>query len=390
MTPVMTPRITVLNVRNVYAYGGSDTALLGWCGAIDRTAFNAPLALFANADGAEQQTFDRAKQLGIETFLIPGGRRRRLWTSVRALVRLVREQRAHILHLHDVKSDLVGLIAARITGLPAIGSAYAWFGGTSLLRARIYERLDLSLLRRCEYVLAISDTVRQQSIDLGLPPAKVVTMFSGIDYDAFQVTIDRPAVRQALGAEPGDLLLGNIARLFPEKDQSTLLRAMPSILRELPQARLVIVGDGPLLAALREEADRLSVSARVTFAGFRRDLAEVLQALDLQVHSSIKEGLPVAVCSGMAAGLPVVSTDIDGVAEVITPGVTGMLVPPGDPAGLADAIVTVLKDPGLARTIAANGQRRMRDEFRLSHVVGKLEGIYREVHRRAAGRRRRA
>src|SRR6188768_3174718 len=178
-------RITVVNVRNVYAYGGSDSALLGWCSAIDRSAFNAPLALFENADGAEETTLARARQMGIETFLIPGGRRKKLWASVRSLLRLVREQRADILHLHDVKSDLVGLIVSRLTGIPAIGSAYGWFGNNSLFRARIYEVLDLWLLGRCEYVLAISDTVRHESIERGLAPDKVVTMFSGIDYDSF-------------------------------------------------------------------------------------------------------------------------------------------------------------------------------------------------------------
>jgi glycosyltransferase involved in cell wall biosynthesis len=381
----MSRPITVINVRNVYAYGGSDAALLGWAGALDRSAFVPLLALFANADGAEQPTLDRATALGLQTFLIPGGRRRRLWASTRYLVRLIREHRADVLHLHDVKSNLVGLVAARITGLPAIGAAYGWFGNTSLLRARVYEWLDLRLLRRCEYVLAISDTIREESVALGLPADKVVTMFSGIDYDSLQVTGDRAAVRRSLGGDDGDFLIGNIARLYPEKDQTTLLRAMPGVLAQYPHARLVIVGDGYLQRALQVEAEQLGVAARVSFAGFRNDLSQVLHALDLQVHSSIKEGMPVAVCSGLAAGLPIVSTNIGGVAEFIRHGVTGLLVPPRDARRLSEAILDVLRDRPTAAAMGLRAQRLMREEYRVERVVEKLERLYRDVCARSHG-----
>ena len=368
--------LTILNVRNVYAFGGSDTALIQWAQALDKSKFRPLLALFANGDDAERQTRERAEAAGIPTVSLPGGRRRRIWRSVRALAALARAERADLLHLHDVKSDLVGLIVARMTGLPVVGSAYAWFGTTSLFRARVYEWLDVWLLKRCAYVLAISETVRAQSIERGLDASRVVSMYSGIDFDAFQVTIDRPVVRASLGAAPDDLLVGNIARLFPEKDQATLLAAVAHVRATLPQVRLVIVGDGPLLDTLMAQARALGIEDRVTFAGFRDDLPAVLQALDLQVHSSIKEGLPVAVCAGLAAGLPVVSTDIDGVAELIRDGDTGALVPPGDAHRLAVAMQYWLQHREAAQALGARARQQMHDEFRLEAVVGRLEFVY--------------
>jgi glycosyltransferase involved in cell wall biosynthesis len=375
-------RINVLNVRNVYAYGGSDTALLGWCKAIDRATFDVSVALFDNGDGAEAYALSSARALGLKTFQIPGGRRRRLWASVRTLIGMLREQRIHILHLHDVKSDLLGLVAARIVGVPVVGSAYAWFEDTSFFRARVYEWLDVRLLRRCEFVLAISEKVRQQTIARGIPAARVVTMFSGIDVQAFDVTVDREAARDSLGIAAGDLAIGNIARLFPEKGQEYLIGAMPRVLERVPAARLVMVGEGPLLDQLRAQAARLGLESRVTFVGFRRDLPQVLKALDLQVHSSLKEGLPVAVCSGMAAGLPVISTDIDGVSEVMTAGETGLLVPAADAGALADAMIALLEDPSRMQRLGAAARRTMHQRFRLEHVVRTLEDVYQNVYAR--------
>jgi L-malate glycosyltransferase len=374
----------------VYAYGGSDTALLGWCKTLDRSTFDVSLALFDNGDDAEAHALASANAMGLRTFLIPGGRRKRLWSSVRRIVEMLRDQHIHILHLHDVKSDLLGLAAARIVGVPVIGSAYAWFEDTSLFRARVYEWLDVRLLRRCEFVLAISERVRQQTIARGIPASRVITMFSGIDVHAFDVTVDRAAVRASLAIAENDLAIGNIARLFPEKGQEHLIAAMPRVLERFPHARLVMVGEGPLLETLQAQVRRLGLAPRVTFVGFRRDLPQVLRALDLQVHSSLKEGLPVAVCSGMAAGLPVISTDIDGVSEVLTSGETGLLTPAADAGALADAMIALLADPDRARRLGVAARQLMHDRFRLEHVVQTLERVYQNVYAQHYPRERRA
>jgi glycosyltransferase involved in cell wall biosynthesis len=144
---------------------------------------------------------------------------------------------------------------------------------------------------------------------------------------------------------------------------------------------------------LRARCQRLGISERVTVVGFRTDLADILRIFDLQVHSSFKEGLPIAVCSGMAAGRPLISTDIDGVAEVVHHGRSGLLVPPGDVDAFVASMTELLCDRERAATLGANARCQMRDTFRLETVVKSLEQVYQTVYaesqagvmRRAAG-----
>jgi len=165
--------------------------LLNWCGHIDRKRFQFSIVCFANPEGAESCLLGPASQLRVQTFRIPWGRRKRLFSAVNSLVRIIREHPASILHSHDAKSDVVAWLAHMRTRIPVVGAAYAWFGGRSVLRNRLYEWLDARLLKRFHTVVAVSESLRAESIAQGLDPERLALVRTGVDFDSLQRNPDR-------------------------------------------------------------------------------------------------------------------------------------------------------------------------------------------------------
>jgi glycosyltransferase involved in cell wall biosynthesis len=173
--------------------------------------------------------------------------------------------------------------------------------------------------------------------------------------------------------------VGNVAHLADHKGQRYLVEAVPEVLRSVPRARFVIVGEGELEGDLRARAAALGLGARLLFTGFRTDVPAVLDALDLFVMPSHLEGLGTAVLDALAAGKPVVAAAAGGIPEIVEDGRHGLLVPPRDPGRLARAIVRLLQNPELASQLATEGLRRVRESFSVDAMVAGNLAVYREV-----------
>jgi glycosyltransferase involved in cell wall biosynthesis len=170
-----------------------------------------------------------------------------------------------------------------------------------------------------------------------------------------------------------------VGRLSPEKDVATLLRATAIVVRREPSFRLLIAGDGPCAAELRDLAGALGVRGRVEFLGEVRDVPGLLRRAGVFVLPSLSEGLALTVLEAMACGLPVVATKVGGTSEAVLEGETGLLVPAGDPRALADALLRVCRDATLARTLGAAGRARAHQHFDARVMVQRYESLYNEV-----------
>ena len=171
----------------------------------------------------------------------------------------------------------------------------------------------------------------------------------------------------------------NVGALVAHKGQRHLIDAMPMVLREVPDAHLVIFGEGELRAPLERQIKHLSLEKRVLLPGFREDVLSLMKSSDLFVMSSITEGLGSAVLDAMAMGLAVVGTQAGGIPEVVVPGETGELVAPGDAQTLAAAIVKLLKDPALRRAYGEAGRQRVASQFDVEHLVDGTLSAYRQL-----------
>lgn len=207
----------------------------------------------------------------------------------------------------------------------------------------------------------------------GVSAERLIVIPDLVDCTHYQPTAVPPAP-----LDPGPTIV-SVGRLTQEKGHRLLVEAMPRVLREVPEARLALCGQGPEEAALRARAGALGVAARVMFAGFAADVRPLLAAADVFAMPSLCEGLGVAALEAMAMGKPVVASDAGGLPEAVADGETGLVVPKGRVEPLAAALAALLSDPGRARQMGEAGRRRALERFDRPVVVGRLAALYQEL-----------
>ncbi|MFM8323068.1 MAG: glycosyltransferase, partial [Chloroflexota bacterium] len=232
------------------------------------------------------------------------------------MLRLVRREQPHIVHTHLFKSDFHGRLAARLAGVPVVVSTL--HNNDAWVSRPIFGRLYGATARFADRLIAVSEEVRQYQLQhTGVPAEKIIAIPNGVDVRRFAPQpAERQAVRQAFGVPEHAPLFGVIGRLKPQKDHAAFLQAAALVLQQLPEARFLVVGDGPLRADLEAQAAGLGLPPALTFAGLRQDMPAIYAALDVLVFSSRWEGLPVTLLEGMAASLPVAATAVDGITGV--------------------------------------------------------------------------
>ena len=291
------------------------------------------------------------------------------------LSRLVRRLAPDVLHAHDAHAVAVAALARRLAAPrrrpPLIASRRVDFH----LRHNPFSGWKY---RQVEAFICASGAIRDMLTADGVPPARSTVVHEGID-------VERIARAPALdlhgefGLPPGCPIAGNVAALVPHKGQRHLVDAAAALVREVPDVRVLIFGEGRLRGALARQIRDRQLQGRVVLAGFRSDVPSVLKALDLFVMSSVTEGLGTSVLDAMAAGLAVVATRAGGIPESVVDGRTGLLVPPGDAAALAGAAADLLRAPDTRRAFGAAGQRRVREKFSAERMVRDTAAVHAAV-----------
>lgn len=261
-------------------------------------------------------------------------------------VRLAKKLDAAIVQSHEYKSHTVAFFVSRVLGIPWIAFAHGWTRENR--KVEFFHSIDRLLLKRATQVVAVSPGLAEEVARLcgGREPEVIL---NGVDAGELKRELGGDALREKLGAGPGDILIGAVGRLSREKGQEVLLRAFAAARPHLPTGRLVIVGDGPDRAALEALAHSLGIAERTRFTGFQRATADYYEAMDLLVLPSLSEGLPNAVLEAMALGTPVLATRVGGVGEIITHGANGWLVEPGRPEAMGRRLAALGDRATLAR-----------------------------------------
>ncbi|MEY2517342.1 MAG: hypothetical protein QOJ89_4700 [bacterium] len=351
--------------------------------------------LVRGRESAEEGSMDDlALALGVPTTRLAGLRRdpgARDLTSVVALARLLRRDRPQIVHTHAAKGGTLGR-AATLLAYPRRRTRPVLvhtFHGHSLTGyfsphiARVYTAIERLLARRTDALVAVSPEVRDDLAALGVAPADSFTVIPlGFDLALFLDDGDRArrraVVRASWGADADDEVVTLVARLVPIKRVDRFL-AIAGELAARPRTRFVVVGDGELREQLQSSAAAHALGDRLRWAGFRRDIADVCVASDVVVLTSDNEGTPVSLIEAQAAAVPVVSTDVGGVAFAVRDGETGLLAPADDDAGFARAVSGLLDDPQLAQRLAAAGRAHARELFAIERLVDDVDDLYRRL-----------
>jgi glycosyltransferase involved in cell wall biosynthesis len=361
--------------------GGAEALAVPFARSVDPSAFKLSVASMIGASGVNA---DRLRAEGISVTDL-GARNLRDRSAFRRLLALLRAEEIDLVHAHLTYSTIWSALASRLTGVASIASLHVAPSATRALRDTVRHRFSVELRDRLMIammnrwttrVIPVSAALGAEYASRGLRKGKTVVVHNGVQLERFRRP--REESRETLQREfalDGDLpIVATVSVLRPKKGIEVLLEAV----RSVPHARFLIIGDGPKRAEWETLAGSLGVASRVRWAGFRNDVDALLAGCDLFVHPTLDDALPTVLLEAMAAGLPVVASSVGGIPEIVTPGVTGELVPAGDANALARAIHTLLGNEPLLRRMRKDATVQA-DRFSTAAWMDRLTVVYREA-----------
>ena len=365
-----TRRLKVLLVTVGMDIGGTEGQLLEIASRLDRRRFDVTVCILKPLGCVGHELMAR----GIPVTSLHG---KGAW-DVRVLYRLVREVRRiqpDVVHSFLFFANVAARLACLVEGRSVVVSSYR---ALPFWTTRSRRLIDQSTAWMVDAMTCCSEAVRREVVrSFEQRHIPIVTIHNGIDVEQWTNQMSAE-VRPAVELRPNLPVIGTVCRLKePGKGLTTLLEAVALLQQNgTPMCQVLIVGDGPAAESLHGLAARLSISKSVVFTGSRRDVPQLMGLLDVFVLPSHYEGFGIAIAEAMAAGKPVVATTVGGIPEIVKHEETGLLVPPAQPAALADAIRRCLERPQWARQLGANGRRRASAEFAISGTVHRHELLY--------------
>lgn len=302
----------------------------------------------------------------------------------RDLIRRFRQTQPDIVHTHSGKAGVLGRLAARRAGVPLIFHTLHGpsFGPFQTAPVNAVFRWAERVAGRCTtHFIAVADSLIRQYLAAGIGrPDQYTRIYSGFNLQPFLTARNDLEWRSRWGIQPGDVVVGKIARLFKLKGHEDLIRAAPAIVRECPQIKFVLVGDGQWRGRWEAEVHRLGLTQHFVFTGLvpPREVPRWVGIMDIVVHLSRREGLPRALPQALAAARPVIAYDCDGAGEVCRHGITGFLLPPG--TDIAPAVLTLARDPALRQSLGEAGRAWVRQEFDVELMVERIWQLYQRLH----------
>jgi glycosyltransferase involved in cell wall biosynthesis len=377
--------------------GGAERSLQSFIAALDRSRFEpilvyplggfgtdvgpSPLALeFCRAHGIQMHAVRMSVLKRFRSLADVIQQTRGFWPLVKQLRRLIDRERIDLVHVNSAQVPAATL-AARGMGIPGVVHVRFLVEKPRLYRSVIARLTD----GFADRIVCISNAVARMFLENGVAPERLAIIPNGIDPGLFSASSGE-VLRTSLGLRRETPLIGTVGRLHPVKGIEHLLDAMPSILRTVPGAHCVVVGEAEhagfddYAAGLRERVRLHRLEARVHFTGFLADIAEVMRALDCFVLPAASPASPEpfgrVVVEAMAASRPVVATQAGGPAEIVVHGETGLLVPPAEPEALATAISKLLCDSDLSRRFGEAGRERMEEKYSLARHVAEMTKLF--------------
>jgi len=304
------------------------------------------------------------------------------------LKKIIKTKDVRIVHSQGGRADFFARTAARISHAPIIISSIAMMVegyDVSILRKSLYVLMDRHTERWVDRFIILSEASRRTLIERHkIPPEKIVKIHNGIEIEEYhpdikEVKNKKSELRRELGLKSDVPVIGAIGRLVWQKGFEYLIQAIPQVIQAFPEAKFLIVGEGPLRRGLEELSERLKIEDNIIFTGFRSDIKDILATIELLAMPSLLEGLPLVLLEGMAMTKPIVATRIDGITEVLENGETGLLVPAKNPHDLAEAIIEILKNKTKADLLGQNARKIVEEKFSVKRMVEQTELVYEKL-----------
>jgi len=374
-------KINILHLRDSPWLDGPGRTILETASAIDSSRFNYFIGAFVRNGIAEHPFIDAASRKKANIIEISESGTFD-FSNVHQILKIIGKEKIDILHTHEVRSDILGLLCGKMKRIPVVVTLHGWIENDR--KGRILTKLDKWLLRYFDHIVAVSDKMKKEVVGVGVNGNKVSVLHNALVIEYFQRNPKDRSFRREIGVADETILVGNIGRLSPEKGQADFIRAAAEVLKQCKNVKFALIGSGSDETYLKELVDKLNIRDSVIFTGYRNDMLQVYNSLDLVVQSSYTEGMPNVILEALAMEKPVIATDVGGTSEAIINNQTGILVRPGDPRGLAEKIIECLKNPGVLAGMVKNGRKLIEMKFNFKERTEKLCRIYDALMREKA------
>lgn len=374
--------LTILQLVSSEGYYGAESMLVSLARALTREGYKVIVGVLEDTRFHHGELGEEARRRGLPVETVPCAGRLD-WNVTGRIRKIVSDWRIDVVHSHGYKADFYAFAAARPRRVALLATSHNW--PNRLLHMRAYAIVDRFLLRQFDGVAVVSDVVGDMLRRSGVGPDRLFTVRNGVDIDFFCDA--KPALRRELSLT-GERLFGFVGRLVPEKGGEIFLRAAQLVCAAYPETRIVFAGDGPARPQWEGLASQLGIRGKVHFTGFRVDMPSIYGSLDFMVLPSLIEAMPMCLIEAMVCGTPIIATNVGATPRVVTPGITGLLVEPGDVAGLAGAMMRLIEHPELARRLGSDGKVHAAEHFSDKAMARSYITLYDLAMANCHGRRR--
>jgi len=369
-------KTAVMHVINAYALGGAEKLVFDIASGMDKTKFDVFVcSIAARGDEIERAVRHDLENRGVKTLSLDKAPCKQRLHSILKLAKILWKNKIDIVHTHCPSPDFYGCLAAFICRVPLVLSTIHNTAG--------YSRCNEKVLGYFSYkYIAISEQVQKYAVSgLHIPTHKIALIHNGINMEKFK----RPSVIKEdklaeLGIAGNKKIITNIGRVAEQKGQLYLIQAAKIILKQFPDVHFLILGDDQSDKKLAQELKQIvkteNLNDYITFAGVRQDVPEILAITDVFAFPSLWEGFSLVTLEVMAAGVPMVATDVGSIREVLVDRENGLIVPPKDVAALAEGIKFMLSDPERAKAMGLKGKKAVQEKFAIENTVRGYEELY--------------
>jgi len=355
---------------------GAENMVLNLASALDKMQVNVIVGAFWNLHNTNFDFIEKANKIGLKTKILKC-RGQIDFRAVSELRKFFKEQGVTIVHSHGYKSNIYSYLAAINTGVKRVATCHNWVSKKMIMK--VYEMLDKLVLSKFDGVVCVSNDVKKQLSGFSQLSEKIYLIENGIDVSRFSVEKDTKRKFSFFNIKEYEIIAGTVGRISPEKGHEYLIKAFKLVSEEMPDCKLMIVGDGVLRESLELLARSLEIEDKVIFTGKRDDVPELLNLMDIFVLPSLTEGMPMALLEAMAAKKTIISTDVGSIPKMIQNDFSGLLVKPGDTAGLASAIKSLIQNKPKALELGNSAFAKVSENFSSEVMAEKYFEIYRSI-----------
>ncbi len=354
---------------------GAERWILALVKYLNKDNINCQLAVTRESEDQNIELYRRFKALGLNAYQIKmHGRFDPL--AILRLATLIKRQKIDIIHTHGYKSDVLGLLAARITGIKAIATPHG-FENVKDIKLQIFIKLGCFTLKYFDKVVPLSDELNSEMKRIKVSPKRIEFVKNGIDLE--EIELEKEKTFNPIVSNNHEKIIGYIGQMAFRKNIKDILKTFDLLYKENKNIRLLLIGDGPQKSALEKQARNMTSSSKIDFFGYRNDRLRILRGFDLFSMTSSLEGIPRGLMEAMAMGIPVAAYNISGIDKLINDGETGLLSDFGNVHGLKICWERLLFDTKFAEQIAQNGRKHIIDNFSPERMAGEYTSIYREI-----------